>query len=140
MCTRYPIINRVSELKVHIELTRFVQPEKIEIDANERAVNEKSQYCFFVCTTFDSFLNDLSYHLKTRTARQSGFWPVTISGKNSNQFLLVWHDPEFHGWVAENYLNQNVQHVCKSWCKCFGNSDVNEKALAVSRKCCGNKY
>ena len=56
MCTRYPIINRVSEL---IELTRFVQPEKIEIDANERAVNEKSQYCFFVCTTFDSFLNDL---------------------------------------------------------------------------------
>lgn len=60
MCTRYPIINRVSELKVHIELTRFVQPEKIEIDANERAVNEKSQYCFFVCTTFDSFLNDFS--------------------------------------------------------------------------------
>ena len=59
MCTRYPIINRVSELKVHIELTRFVQSEKIEIDANERAVNEKSQYCFFVCTTFDSFLNDL---------------------------------------------------------------------------------
>ena len=59
MCTRYPIINRVSELKVHIELTRFVQPEKIEIDANERAVNEKSQYCFFVCITFDSFLNDL---------------------------------------------------------------------------------
>lgn len=60
MCTRYPIINRVSELKVHIKLTRFVQPEKIEIDANERAVNEKSPYCFFVCTTFDSFLNDLS--------------------------------------------------------------------------------
>ena len=59
MCTCYPIINRVSELKVHIELTRFVQPEKIEIDANERAVNEKSQYCFFICTTFDSFLNDL---------------------------------------------------------------------------------
>ena len=59
MCTCYPIINRVSELKVHIEPTRFVQPEKIEIDANERAVNEKSQYCFFVCTTFDSFLNDL---------------------------------------------------------------------------------
>ena len=41
-------------------MTRFVQPEKIEIDANERAVNEKSPYCFFVCTTFDSFLNDLS--------------------------------------------------------------------------------
>ena len=58
MCTRYLIINRVSELKVHIKLTRFVQPEKIEIDANERAVNEKSPYCFFVCTTFDSFLND----------------------------------------------------------------------------------
>ena len=63
MCTCYPIINRVSELKVHIELTRFVQPEKIEIDANERAVNEKSQYCFFVCTTFDSFLNELSLSL-----------------------------------------------------------------------------
>lgn len=40
-------------------MTRFVQPEKIEIDANERAVNEKSPYCFFVCTTFDSFLNGL---------------------------------------------------------------------------------
>lgn len=40
-------------------MTHFVQPEKIEIDANERAVNEKSPYCFFVCTTFDSFLNDL---------------------------------------------------------------------------------
>ena len=63
MCTRYPIINRVLELKVHIELTRFVQPEKIEIDANERAVNEKSPYCFFVCTTFDSFLNELSLSL-----------------------------------------------------------------------------
>ena len=65
MCTRYPIINRVSELKVHIELTRFVQPEKIEIDENERAVNEKSQYCFFVCTTFDSFLNDLQSYKPT---------------------------------------------------------------------------
>ena len=40
-------------------MTRFVQPERIEIDANERAVNEKSQYCFSVCTTFDSFLNGL---------------------------------------------------------------------------------
>ena len=40
-------------------MTRFVQPERIEIDANERAVNEKSQYSFFVCTTFDSFLNGL---------------------------------------------------------------------------------
>ena len=65
MCTRYPIINRVSELKVHIKLTRFVQPEKIEIDANERAVNEKSPYCFFVCTTFDSFLNDLQSYKPT---------------------------------------------------------------------------
>ena len=36
--------------------------ERIEIDANERAVNEKSQYCFFVCTTFDSFLNDLTLY------------------------------------------------------------------------------
>ena len=69
MCTRYPIINRVSELKVHIELTRFVQPEKIEIDANERAVNEKSPYCFFVCTTFDSFLNDLIVRHKINTRR-----------------------------------------------------------------------
>ena len=72
MCTCYPIINRVSELKVHIELTRFVQPEKIEIDANERAVNEKSPYCFFVCTTFDSFLNDLSYQTETKVIRAGG--------------------------------------------------------------------
>ena len=52
-------MDKKKRLKVHIELTHFVQPEKIEIDANERAVNEKSPYCFFVCTTFDSFLNDL---------------------------------------------------------------------------------
>ena len=89
MCTRYPIINRVSELKVHIELTRFVQPEKIEIDANERAVNKKSQYCFFVCTTFDSFLNDLSISLNNK------FHELTTLSKNSLQdsplylFLLV---------------------------------------------------
>ena len=79
MCTRYPIINRVSELKVHIELTRFVQPEKIEIDANERAVNEKSQYCFFVCTTFDSFLNDLYLFLK-----QLRMWTKAIKHQNKN--------------------------------------------------------
>ena len=72
MCTRYLIINRVSELKVHIKLTRFVQPEKIEIDANERAVNEKSPYCFFVCTTFDSFLNDLSYQTETKVIKADG--------------------------------------------------------------------
>ena len=89
MCTRYPIINRVSELKVHIKLTRFVQPEKIEIDANERAVNKKSQYCFFVCTTFDSFLNDLPISLNIK------FHELTTLSKNSLQdsplylFLLV---------------------------------------------------
>lgn len=73
MCTRYLITNRVSELKVHIEPTRFVQPEKIEIDANERAVNEKSQYCFFVCTTFDSFLNDFF---------NSSNWNLSINSLN----------------------------------------------------------
>ena len=52
-------------------MTRFVQPEKIEIDANERAVNEKSQYCFFVCTTFDSFLNDLSISLYSKPMNNS---------------------------------------------------------------------
>lgn len=84
MCTRYPIINRVSELKVHIELTRFVQPEKIEIDANERAVNEKSPYCFFVCTTFDSFLNDFlnfsNWNLRT-----------TISFREKDGFCVQLH-------------------------------------------------
>ena len=30
------------------------------LDVYKRQVNEKSQYCFFVCTTFDSFLNDFS--------------------------------------------------------------------------------
>ena len=63
--------------------------EKIEIDANERAVNEKSQYCFFVCTTFDSFLNDLSISLNNK------FHELTTLSKNSLQdsplylFLLV---------------------------------------------------
>ena len=96
MCTRYPIINRVSELKVHIELTRFVQPEKIEIDANERAVNEKSPYCFFVCTTFDSFLNDLynsslthvdkKYYIQTNVR---DLFSIKISFKNKLYFLYL---------------------------------------------------
>ena len=69
----------MSELKVHIELTRFVQPEKIEIDANERAVNEKSQYCFFVCTTFDSFLNDLyGKDGKEMSIKDGGFSQVDL--------------------------------------------------------------
>ena len=79
MCTCYPIINRVSELKVHIELTRFVQPEKIEIDANERAVNEKSQYCFFVCTTFDSFLNDLTNTFEKRFSQSDSVYIFKMS-------------------------------------------------------------
>lgn len=99
MCTRYPIINRVSELKVHIELTRFVQPEKIEIDANERAVNEKSQYCFFVCTTFDSFLNDFqcSFYISGANARKIFCMirsPIFLFRQNSGsiclQYSIVW--------------------------------------------------
>ena len=85
MCTRYPIINRVSELKVHIELTRFVQPEKIEIDANERAVNEKSQYCFFVCTTFDSFLNDFKFDVQD----YGGFIKSPVGNVYSDRFVLL---------------------------------------------------
>ena len=54
-------------------MTRFVQPEKIEIDASERAVNEKSQYCFFVCTTFDSFLNDLATLTQNGVGPEQGF-------------------------------------------------------------------
>ena len=95
MCTCYPIINRVSELKVHIELTRFVQPEKIEIDANERAVNEKSQYCFFVCTTFDSFLNDLIKPLYlfpgilSPTIIRSEPVEILLCGNLSPSFILI---------------------------------------------------
>ena len=37
---------------------RFVQPGKIIIDANERAVTKTSN-CFFVCISYDSFLMDL---------------------------------------------------------------------------------
>ena len=60
-------------------MTRFVQPEKIEIDANERAVNEKSQYCFFVCTTFDSFLNDLyGKDGKEMSIKDGGFSQVDL--------------------------------------------------------------
>ena len=89
MCTRYPIINRVSELKVHIELTRFVQPEKIEIDANERAVNEKSQYCFFVCTTFDSFLNDLQISLNNKFHELTTLSKISLQNSPLYLFLLV---------------------------------------------------
>lgn len=99
MCTRYPIINRVSELKVHIELTRFVQPEKIEIDANERAVNEKSQYCFFVCTTFDSFLNDLSISLNNK------FHELTTLSKihyKIHHYIFF-----FWSWLCNHKRNRN---------------------------------
>ena len=87
MCTRYPIINRVSELKVHIELTRFVQPEKIEIDANEKAVNEKSQYCFFVCTTFDSFLNDFRM-LISQQSSTTPVWPAESINTKTEVFFM----------------------------------------------------
>mgnify|MGYP003216265082 CR=1 FL=1 len=97
MCTCYPIINRVSELKVHIELTRFVQPEKIEIDANERAVNEKSPYCFFVCTTFDSFLNDLPYRIMKRL----------IFAKRKKKLK------------SQLYLETHKQNLYREYPKCF---------------------
>ena len=101
MCTRYPIINKVSELKVHIELTRFVQPEKIEIDANERAVNEKSQYCFFVCTTFDSFLNDLLssslYFIAYR--KDSVFYETCRLGTTCNAKCPQMASPQKGSWL-----------------------------------------
>lgn len=116
MCTRYPIINRVSELKVHIELTRFVQPEKIEIDANERAVNEKSPYCFFVCTTFDSFLNDLSLSCTRSIASTSKIKSRLTAALVINSFesrpadlvTTVTDHPErtgrYHPYVSESLL------------------------------------
>lgn len=109
MCTRYPIINRVSELKVHIELTRFVQPEKIEIDANERAVNEKSQYCFFVCTTFDSFLNDfLGFTFYCSKTRKGGFVPkVQTSRKKLEQKVRA-----YKNWIYDN-RNRPMREIIK---------------------------
>ena len=109
MCTRYPIINRVSELKVHIELTRFVQPEKIEIDANERAVNEKSPYCFFVCTTFDSFLNDLQID-ETFAPRNAvdGVWANISHGKFPYQ---SW------GTNKRDDAEWKLLHPIKDWAK-----------------------
>ena len=109
MCTRYPIINRVSELKVHIELTRFVQPEKIEIDANERAVNEKSQYCFFVCTTFDSFLNDLKCSQQERTIQVS--IPAEIPVKDYPYNAEV----ELINPVADTVANANYRGADVEW-------------------------
>ena len=128
MCTRYPIINRVSELKVHIELTRFVQPEKIEIDANERAVNEKSQYCFFVCTTFDSFLNDLSLTSKSIVPHLYEFfyhfdythdlmtsWILAEKEKLPSvwqQFFFGWYPLGIHNIIQYNLIGtgSNVIH------------------------------
>ena len=68
----------MSELKVHIELTHFVQPGKIEIDANERTVNENLKTVFSfapysilsltICTysiTHSSFPQSLVFHLST---------------------------------------------------------------------------
>ena len=119
MCTRYPIINRVSELKVHIELTRFVQPEKIEIDANERAVNEKSQYCFFVCTTFDSFLNDLSYNNLYMHKKQY-IYENTLNPK-STQFIFPYIKCSriFH-FLTKCFPYQNFKIIdIKFWKECI---------------------
>ena len=101
MCTCYPIINRVSELKVHIELTRFVQPEKIEIDANERAVNEKSQYCFFVCTTFDSFLNDLNDY---RDGNGTDPYTTTYWDKDGVKLCINWSG-------STGGMDRNTQYI-----------------------------
>ena len=118
MCTRYPIINRVSELKVHIELTRFVQPEKIEIDANERAVNEKSQYCFFVCTTFDSFLNDLLlnfvFKLYHKTCEQV-YRSFGLYEKSPNSFLpglprSIVYQFRFHDFLCLYLASVHLPH------------------------------
>lgn len=119
MCTRYPIINRVSELKVHIELTRFVQPEKIEIDANERAVNKKSQYCFFVCTTFDSFLNDLSYNNLYMHKKQY-IYENTLNPK-STQFIFPYIKCSriFH-FLTKCFPYQNFKIIdIKFWKECI---------------------
>ena len=102
----------MSELKVHIELTRFVQPEKIEIDANERAVNEKSQYCFFVCTTFDSFLNDFSGEVLKGVDRAEEFVSdAYLLRKMRNDYQLFNKQVETLGAekdVFEKYLTREM--------------------------------
>ena len=120
-------------------MTHFVQPEKIEIDANERAVNEKSPYCFFVCTTFDSFLNDLQYndeqHIRAWLFRitvnkakdvKKSFWhrnkmPLEDyieslpfeTKEDSNLFEVVMHLPEKYRIVIHlfYYEDWNIREI-----------------------------
>lgn len=100
-------------------MTRFVQPEKIEIDANERAVNEKSPYCFFVCTTFDSFLNDLSISLNNK------FHELTTLSKNSLQDspLYLFLPPELLSEkpteVPANSPEERILEICSLTVACL---------------------
>ena len=130
MCTRYPIINRVSELKVHIELTRFVQPEKIEIDANERAVNEKSQYCFFVCTTFDSFLNDLTKFGITKGACIDS---VLLEEICNRPLLLKKATGQRKNCLCAESVDIGAYHTCLNGCiYCYA---TDYKRLKTKQKC-----
>ena len=111
----------MSELKVHIELTRFVQPEKIEIDANERAVNEKSQYCFFVCTTFDSFLNDFS----TPYIYSKPVLIVAADNTDINSF------EDINGKKAAEGLTSNFSDIARS----YGAEIVGQDKFALAMEC-----
>ena len=97
MCTRYPIINRVSELKVHIELTRFVQPEKSKL------MQTKGQLMKSLNTAFS-------------------FAPPSILSLTILMFLLYHNDTIMknekivHGLYAKN--NKKV-YLKKATCICY---------------------
>ena len=89
MCTRYPIINRVSELKVHIELTRFVQPGKIEIDANERTVNENLKTVFSFAPYSILSLTIYTYSITHSSFPQSFIFHPSAEKTNLQTLYLV---------------------------------------------------
>ena len=114
--------------------THFVQPGKIEIDANERAVTEKSQCCFFVCTIFDSFLNDLQRWLTNKNdwiqlcvfIYKMYIAVFFITGRTlRGSALFLFPDQKTTCWKRTRKTRKDVvtyHYRNRSWILCYQNS------------------
>ena len=109
MCTRYPIINRVSELKVHIELTRFVQPE------NSKLMQTKGQLMKSLNTAFSfappsilslTMLMSLLYHNDTIIKKEKELLRALLSQFCKLEFKVLFY---FQNKLQSFYLQQFLQ-------------------------------
>ena len=104
MCTRYPIINRVSELKVHIELTRFVQPEKSKLMQTKGQLMKSLHTAFSfappsilslticIANSLQSNGQKIRTHRSYLDSYQSGKWPIHYSFRCIIFTILNWSE------------------------------------------------